>query len=118
MPWLTLQQAVDHLRLDDASMSPNLALYVAAACDSASQFLNRPVYETQQALDAAQQAAAVAGEVWNANSMVANDTLRAAALLILGNLHEHREDVVEGSAAALPMGSQWLLQPYRVGMGV
>lgn len=118
MPWLTVEQAVKHLNLDDVTMSPLLPLYVNAACDSVCQFIDRPVFDSPSALDAAKQAATDAGEEWDANSMVANDTLRAAALLIVGTLNENREDVVEGSIALLPTGSRWLLQPYRVGMGV
>lgn len=51
--------------------------------------------------------------------IVVNDLIRAGMLLILGHLHEQREDSVVGaSVAELPMGSRHLLQPYRVGLGV
>jgi hypothetical protein len=49
-------------------------------------------------------------------------TIQAACLLILGHLYTNREDVVTSSgtdgAMELPMGSKYLLAPYRVQMGV
>lgn len=51
--------------------------------------------------------------------VVVNDVIRAAILLTLGHLYANREDVVTGvSVAQLPSGVQYLLQPYRAGMGV
>ena len=51
--------------------------------------------------------------------MVVNDAVRAAILLLFGHLHANREDAVTGvTVAQMPMGSQYLLMPYRVGMGV
>jgi len=48
--------------------------------------------------------------------------IKAAMLLIIGNLYEHRtQDVVNGSQLnfnSLPLGVYSLLQPYRLGMGV
>jgi hypothetical protein len=54
--------------------------------------------------------------------VVLNKTIEAACLLILGHLYTNREDVIAGSATGsameLPMGSKYLLAPYRVQMGV
>lgn len=51
--------------------------------------------------------------------MVIDDLIKAAMLLILGHLHENREEVVTGTTAtALPSGAKALLFPYRVGLGV
>ena len=51
--------------------------------------------------------------------MVVNDAVKAAILLLFGHLHANREDAVTGvPVAQMPMGSQYLLMPYRVGMGV
>ncbi|TDV60130.1 head-tail connector protein [Pseudomonas sp. LP_7_YM] len=54
--------------------------------------------------------------------VVLDKTIEAACLLILGHLYTNREDVVAGSgtvsAMELPMGSKYLLAPYRVQMGV
>lgn len=54
-----------------------------------------------------------------ARGIVINDAIRAACLLSLGHLYANREDVVTGTITAeLPMGSRWLLNPYRTGLGV
>lgn len=54
-----------------------------------------------------------------ARGIVINDAIRAACLLSLGHLYANREDVVTGTITAeLPMGSRWLLGPYRTGLGV
>lgn len=54
-----------------------------------------------------------------ARGIVINDAIQAACLLALGHLYANREDVVIGtSTAELPMGSRWLLGPYRTGLGV
>ena len=53
------------------------------------------------------------------DGMMVNEAIRAAILLTTGHLYANREDVVTGvTVAALPNGAQYLLQPYRVGMGV
>jgi hypothetical protein len=50
--------------------------------------------------------------------MVMNDLIKTGILLILGHLFENREDVVAAvTVAQLPMGSQYLLTPFRVDMG-
>ncbi len=52
------------------------------------------------------------------SGIVVNDSTKAASLLIIGHLYANREDVaVDATVAKMPMGSQYLLQPYRVGMG-
>ncbi len=51
--------------------------------------------------------------------VVMDDLIKAAVLLILGHLYENRQDVQEdGRVAELPMGSVYILQPYRELMGV
>jgi len=41
--------------------------------------------------------------------------IRAAILLILGHLYEHRESVIVGvTASDMPQGAHYLLDPYRV----
>lgn len=53
------------------------------------------------------------------DGVVLNPSISAACLLIAGHLFEHREDVLVGSIATrLPMGSEALLYPYRIGLGV
>jgi len=51
--------------------------------------------------------------------IVINPQIEAAILLTMGHLFESREDVVVGATAtAMPFGSQQLLFPFRVGLGV
>ncbi|SIQ99977.1 head-tail connector protein [Pseudacidovorax sp. RU35E] len=49
--------------------------------------------------------------------IVLNDSIRAAVLLTLGHLFEHREDVA-AALQELPKGARSLLWPYRIGLGV
>lgn len=46
--------------------------------------------------------------------------IKQAILLFVGNYFENREAVINtgNNAAELPLGAQYLLQPYRIGMGV
>lgn len=96
-----------HLRVDDSAEDALIGLYVTAAEEFAMQFLGRTIYATElaQGLDTA--------------GIVINPAIQAALLLIVGHLYANREDVLAGvSVAQLPNGSQYLLQPYRAGMGV
>ena len=96
-----------HLRADDSAEDALIGLYVTAAEEFAMQFLGRTIYATELAkgLDTA--------------GIVINPAIQAALLLIVGHLYANREDVLAGvSVAQLPNGSQYLMQPYRIGMGV
>ena len=109
---LDLATAKLHLRVDDAAEDALIGVYVLAAEEFAMQFLGRTVYATQLALD-------TAAEVAPASPIVLNAAIQAALLLIVGHLYANREDVLAGvSVAQLPNGSQYLMQPYRSGMGV
>ena len=51
--------------------------------------------------------------------VIFNDQIKVGMLLILGHLFENRQDVQAGvSSVKIPMGSQYMLMPYRVGLGV
>lgn len=96
-----------HLRADDSAEDALIGVYVLAAEEFAMQFLGRTIYATElaQGLDTA--------------GIVINPAIQAALLLIVGHLYANREDVLAGvSVAQLPNGSQYLMQPYRSGMGV
>lgn len=96
-----------HLRVDDSAEDALIGVYVLAAEEFAMQFLGRTIYATELA-----QGLDIAG-------IVINPAIQAALLLIVGHLYANREDVLAGvSVAQLPNGSQYLLQPYRSGMGV
>lgn len=110
---VSLEQAIAHLRADAGVEDEQVTLYLSAAIEQAQEYLNRKVYE-----DAAAMAAAVlAGEAGD-DPMLANDSIRAAVLLICGHLYAHREDVGPTTLGELPMGSRELLRPFRVGWGV
>ncbi len=101
-----------HLRIDHGDEDTLIALYLQAAKDHATQFLNRAIYDD----DAALAAGVLAGDL---TGMVATSAIDAAVLLIAGHLYAHREDVVVGaSVAQLPSGANALLWPYRVLIGV
>lgn len=96
-----------HLRVDDAAEDALIGVYATAAEEFAMQFLGRTIYA-----DATAQGADTEG-------IVINPAVQAALLLIAGHLYANREDVVAGvSVAQLPNGAQYLLQPYRIGMGI
>ena len=110
---LDLATAKLHLRVDGNAEDTLITLYLQAAQDSAEQFLNRTVYADQDALDAA----LLIDE--DDDGIVVNASIEAAVLLITGHLYLSREDVAVGvSVAQLPSGSERLLMPYRINMGV
>jgi len=110
---ISTDEAMQHVRADDDDRS-HVELLLAAAEDSASQFLNRRFYADEALL-----ATAVLDGSGGADPILINPSVRAACLLILGSLYANREDVVVGvSSSELPMGSRALLTPYRVGWGV
>lgn len=45
-------------------------------------------------------------------------SIRAALLLVLGTLYEHREETTDRAVAALPLGVEALLRPHRVRLGM
>lgn len=107
------EEAMRHLRAEEDDRA-DVELYLAAAEDSAAQFMNRRIYVDQPALEAA-----VADGSAGDRPIVINSSIRAACLLIVGNLYGNREDVVVGTISSeLPGGSRSLLMPYRIGWGV
>lgn len=115
-PIITTAQALAHLRVDAGVEDDLIALYINAAVQSASDFLGRKIYANSDDM-AASVLAGTAGD----DPIVINDAVRAAILLILGQMHAYREDVVVGTSSSvmpLPVGSRQLLFPYRAGLGV
>lgn len=107
---VTLDQAKAHLRVDLESIDEDddIELKLAAATQLAIAYLDRDVYATEQDLQQAQQDG-TAGDL----PLVATDLVRAAILLILGDLYINREDVVTGQAQQLPTGARACLRPLR-----
>jgi hypothetical protein len=157
-----LATAKRHLREDgrppDADQDADIMRRAAAAELLVAQWLNRNVYASQEALDAAIDALPVM--LANANlayyaqladagllpfglertaaeefavgtyrtahtkaratraGVVVDDLIVAGILLVLGHLHENRQEVQSASATQIPMGCYHLLQAYRIGLGV
>ena len=103
---LTDAQIRAHLRIDEAE---SVSVYANAAELAAIEYLNRKVYADQAALDASN----------DTTGIVVNDAIKNAILLLAGHLFANRESVtVGGSAIELPLSAHYLLQPYRIGIGV
>lgn len=112
MDLVTGQLARAHLRVEADYPDDQVLPYLAAAIEVAQQFMGRKLYADQAQLDAAVLAGTAAPF-----AMVMTAGVRAAILLILGNLHDNREDAV-AATAALGSASRALLQPYRVEGGL
>lgn len=113
MTVIPIEVVMQHLRADSEDQS-YVALVLEAAEDSAARYLNRKFYADADAL----AAAVLAGEA-GTDPILVNPSIRAACLLIAGNLYGNREDVVVGTISSeLPMGSRSMLMPYRVELGV
>ncbi|MBA1200457.1 phage gp6-like head-tail connector protein [Pseudomonas capeferrum] len=105
--------AMQHVRAEEYDRE-HVELLLAAAEDSAAQFMNRRFYADAETM----AEAVLAGEAGD-DPILINPSVKAACLLILGSLYGNREDVVVGTISSeLPMGSRSLLTPYRVGWGV
>lgn len=102
MAVLTLDEIKAHLRLDGSEEDAHLELLNSAAEDYATQYLGRSL----PWLDDAGAALPVPGGV------------RAALLLVIGDLYENREGVVTGTIVAVNPTVERLLHFHRIGIGV
>lgn len=102
MAVLTLEEIKAHLRLDGSAEDALLLALSSAAEDYASQYLNRPIPWQ----DAAGATVPVPASV------------KAALLLIVGDLYENREAATVGVTRADNPTTERLLHFYRAGLGV
>lgn len=109
MALIDIGTAKQHLKADGSHEDSLISIYLSAASSSAVEFLNRQIFESQAALDAA-VANGTAGEL----PMLINDQVRAGILLTLSYLYANRGDVDE----KMPAAAQSMLWPFRVKMGV
>lgn len=110
---ISTEEAMQHVRAEDEDRE-SVELMLAAAEDSASQFMNRRFFRDAESL-----ASAVLDDTAGRDPILINPSVRAACLLILGSLFENREDAAGGASfSELPMGSRSLLTPYRIGWGI
>lgn len=93
MPLITLDEAKDHLRVTDCHEDDLITIYIGAAQDYIGKFLNDEDFP-------------------NAFS------IKAAALLIVGDLYQNREASITGTIVSDNPTVQRLLYPYRQGIGI
>lgn len=105
MPLVTDAQVRNHLRIDEGE---DVSVYVAAGETFAAEFLNRAIYEDADALIAAA----------DPDGIAVNAAIQAAILLTIGDLYRDRENDKAGAYTPSSTGTERLLQPYRIGMGV
>ncbi len=101
---MTLDQVKKHLRLcpNDAEENDHLDLIISAAVSHASQYIDRPIPWADES-----------GEL-----VPAPPDVKAAILLIIGDLYENREGQFVGVQVAENQTVQNLLHFHRVGLGI
>ncbi|WP_188260865.1 head-tail connector protein [Azospirillum tabaci] len=97
MSVVTLEEAKAHLRVDGTDDDADIDLKLAAAEDLAAQVLNRPVPWTNVDGDEVPVPASV----------------KAAILLILGDLYANREASIVGTSHTVNPTVERLLWPHR-----
>lgn len=110
---VTLAEARKQVNLDDDLPDGNLEIYITAASEQCVEFLGRPVYLTQEALDEA--IANTSDPETDPNAMVVNGSIRAACLLQVAYLFRFREDQEQKPLDAAATNLLW---KFRVGLGV
>lgn len=116
MAVIDIATAMRHVKAEEDDRE-HVGLLLDVAEDSAAQFLDRRFFVDEPSLEAA-----VENGTAGRSPIVITASIQAACLLILGHLYVNREDTVNGinakSVIELPMGSRWLLTPYRIGWGI
>lgn len=102
MAKITLADAKNHLRVSDGAEDALISVWIKAAYLAVEGKIFRTVYEDERLLD----------EDEDPTGIACNDAINSAVLLIVGHLFTNREAVVQGQAAEVPMGAEWLLTPY------
>lgn len=117
--WLNRLVFVDQSALNaaiaatPAALTAATAAYVAAsaAADLVTDEIEQDI--AQAAADTTYANAQAAARATN-YGMVVNDSIKSAVLLTVGHLYANREATTPRQLADLPMGVQFLLQPFRV----
>lgn len=111
---ILLETALGHERADAGIDDADAQLKLNAATLYATEYLNRNVYANEEDM-----ADAVLAGTAGDSPMLVNDLIRAAILLIFGDLYQQRENtVIAATVESLPLGAKQLLQPFRTGLGV
>lgn len=107
MSIITLAAAKLHLRVDHSDEDTLIQMYLDGCEQAASNYLNRNLYASSIGSDL--------------DGLVMTDAVKAAVLLQVGTLYQNRESVTQqagGNVIELPLGVKWLLDPYRINMGM
>jgi uncharacterized phage protein (predicted DNA packaging) len=99
MSIVTLTEIKNHLRIDQSAEDDLLNLYLSAATDWIEKYINQPV-------------------IGLADSPISTPAaIKAACLLIIGDMYENREGAGEKEIKENP-AVQRLLHFYRIGIGI
>lgn len=100
---LTLERVKGYLRVDDDTEDDLITAQITAAREFAERYENR--------LLVARSAEDVAG----VDYFTISELEKAAMLMFIGHLYEHREAIIIGDTAVeMPLGATRLLDQYRV----
>ncbi|ABA60076.1 head-tail connector protein [Burkholderia multivorans] len=113
MALVELKLALGFVRANAGVEDDVVQMLLDAATQSAVDYLNRQVFETEDAMTTAIEAG-TAGQ----NPMVVNAAIRAAILKITAELYANREDTAFGPITELPLNARALLRPHRIIPGV
>jgi hypothetical protein len=102
----TLAEAKLHLRVDGTAEDSAIQIYLNAAEKSISNYLGRVLYATSAGTDT--------------TGLVMDDAIKSAVLLQTAMIYENRDpkEVAQVQGLQMPNVIKWLLDPYRLGMGV
>jgi len=105
----TLAEAKLHLRVDGTAEDSTIQIYLNAAEKSISNYLARTLYATSAGTDT--------------TGLVMDDAIKSAVLLLTAMIYEQRDpgggSELQGlQMVQMPNVIKWLLDPYRLGMGV
>lgn len=100
MKKIDLAHAKLHLRVDDTEEDALIEGWIAAAYLAIEGKIFAKLYEDQADIPE------------GAVGVVIDESINAAAQLILGHLYTNREAVAPSQSAEIPMGADWLLQPF------
>jgi hypothetical protein len=102
MQKMDLSLAKRHLRIDpeDTEEDALISGWISAAYLAIEGKIFRKLYEDEVAIPEA------------STGIVIDEGIQTIAQLILGHLYGNREAVAPGQAAEIPMGVDWLLDPY------
>ncbi|RQT38384.1 head-tail connector protein [Burkholderia contaminans] len=113
MALVELKLALGFVRANAGVEDDVVQLLVDGATQSAIDYLNRQVFETEQAM-----ASAIGAGTAGKDPMVVNAAIRAAILKITAELYANREDTAFGPVTDLPLNARALLRPHRIIPGV